>query len=444
MSTPGSSPAQQGPMRRIGGNLGYLLRGRGIAAVMLLATTALMARALGPVEFGLVVLIHTYVVLVRGLFNVKQFLAIIRYGVPALDTDDLPTLRRLVSICLRLDRFTCIAATVAAASLAPLIGPHIGLEGKQVLMLIAYSLVLLATANRTAIGILRLFDRYDVLGNKETIGPCIRLLGVAIAWWLDSPMEVFVAVFALGFLVEEVYLGWSGRREYRCQISKPGAEETPQTARMTEFPGLRQFLWITYWQSNVDLIPKHGSIMLAGFLLGPTDAGLLRLARQFSTMLSKPAGLVRQVVFPDLTRSWNQGSTDFKLIVYRTALLAAGLGALFVTAGYFFGELLLGVLIGPEFVAAAPVLTLLLLASTFDLTASSLRSAAYAIGHAGKVLRLYAMSAVVYLTLFIVFTLKLGLIGSGIAACCAAALPPLAMALLIRKHTRGDAKQETE
>ena len=103
-------------------------------------------------------------------------------------------------------------------------------------------------------------------------------------------------------------------------------------------------------------------------------------------------------------------------------------------AGYFLGDILLGTLVGEEFVAAAPVLTLLLLASTFDLTASSLRSAAYAIGHAGKVLRLYALSAAIYVTLFIVCTLEFGLIGSGLAACAAAAIPPLAMALLIGRN----------
>ena len=69
-------------------------------------------------------------------------------------------------------------------------------------------------------------------------------------------------------------------------------------------------------------------------LMGPAEAGLLRLARQFSTLLAKPAGLIRQVVFPDLTRSWNQGDSDFKLIVSRTAMLAGGLGLFFVLAGF--------------------------------------------------------------------------------------------------------------
>ena len=426
-------------MRRILGNFAYLLRGRGIAAVMLLAATALMARALGPAEFGMVVLIHTYAVLVRSFLNVKQFLAIVRWGVPALDAGDHATLRRLVNICWRIDWLSCIGATLVAFLLAPLLGPFMGMDQQQVIMLTVYSLVLLATGNRTAIGILRLYDRFDLLGWKETIGPAIRLVGVLIAWWLDAPMVVYVATFGFAFAVEEFYLGWFGRREYRRQMGSLPVADNADKARIKEFSGLRHFLWITYWQSNVDLVPKHGSILLAGVLMGPAEAGLLRLARQFSTLLSKPAGLIRQVVFPDLTRSWNQGNSDFKLIVTRTAMLAGGLGLFFVLAGHFFGEYLLGTLIGEDFVAAAPVLTLLLLASTVDLTAASLRSAVYAIGHAGKVLRVYALSAVLYIALFILCTMNMGLIGSGIAACAAAALPAIAMIDLLRKKRPGAA-----
>ena len=77
---------------------------------------------------------------------------------------------------------------------------------------------------------------------------------------------------------------------------------------MDEFVGLRHFLGVTYWQSNIDLIPKHISVIMAGYLLGAADAGLLRLARQFSSLLAKPAILIRQVIFLDLTRSWNQAA----------------------------------------------------------------------------------------------------------------------------------------
>lgn len=423
-------------MRRVFGNFGFLLRGRGIAAVMLLATTALMARALGPAEFGLAILMQTYVLLVRGLLNVKQFQGIIRYGVPAYDAGDIHTLRRLIGICRRMDRYTSVAATLVALLMTPLIGPALGMDQDHVTLLALYSLVLLASGNITDIGILRLFDQFNVLARTEIISPAIRFFGVAIAWWLESPFPVFIAILALSYVTGNLYLSWCGRHEYRQQIGPAPKGKNIADARIAEFSGLRHFLWITYWQSNLDLIPKRGSIILAGYLLGASDAGLLRLARQFSTLLAKPAVLIRQVVFPDLTRSWNQGSSDFKLVAYRIALLGGSVGMLFVLTGYFFGDALLGMLVGAEFVAAAPVLTLLLLAATFELTASSLRSASYAIGHASKVLRLSLLSMVIYVGLFIVLTSQMGLIGAGVAASVAAALPPLAMLIIIHQSTR--------
>jgi O-antigen/teichoic acid export membrane protein len=423
-------------MRRVLGNFGLLLRGRGVAAIMLLGATALMARGLGVVEFGLVVLMQTYVLLIRGLFNVKQFQAIIRYGVPAIDAQDTRTLRRLIRICRRVDYRTSITATILAMALAPLLGPVMGLDQDQVVMLTVYSLVLLTSANITDIGILRLLDQFDTLGKKEAVGPTIRFFGVAWAWWLDAALPAYVAILAIAYVSENFYLSWCGRREYRARIGAVPEGERISDATMAEFSGLRHFLWITYWQSNIDLIPKHISVLLAGWLLGPSDAGLLRLARQFSSALAKPAVLIRQVVFLDLSRSWNEGSADFKLVAYRTAVAGGGIGSLFVLAGYFFGESLLDTLVGAEFVAAAPLLTLLLLAATFELIASSLRSAAYAIGYASHVLRLSVVSAAIYLTLFVVLSSEMGLTGAGMAACVAAALPPIIMALLIRGSLR--------
>lgn len=422
-------------MRRILGNFGLLVRGRGIAAVMSFGATALMARSLGPAEFGMVVLIETYALLARGLFSFKQFQGIVRYGVPLHDAKNAHALQRLLSICRRIDLYACIISTAIAVTMAPVIGRLIGLEQDHVILLTAYSLVLLATGNNTDIGILRLFDQFDTLGRQMTIGPAITFIGVALAWWFDSPMSVFVAVMAFAYITENVYLSWRGRREFRRRFDNPLEGGMVRLSAMADFPGLRNFLWVTYWQSNVDLVPKRISLMFIGYLLGATEAGLFRLARQISSLLSKPATLIRQVIFPDLTRSWHQGSDDFKRIAYLTALIGAGAGLLLVLVGYFFGDFILATLFGKEFIGAAGLLTLMLLAGAFDLAASPLRSAAYAIGHAGKVLRLHILSAFIYLFLFIILTSQMGLMGAGWATCITAALPAIAMAILVRQST---------
>lgn len=439
MSQSDDSARAQSPMRRVLGNFGFLVRGRGVAALMSLGATTLMARALGPTEFGLVAMLQAYAMLVRGLLNFQPFEAVVRYGVLAHDAGDTRALRRLIKVCRRVDRYASLAATALALIVAPLIGPSIGMDGDHVILLTAYSLVLLTTGNGTANGILRLFDQFDALGRQMTIGPAIRLFGVAVAWWLDAPLPVFVAILAFAYATENLYLSWRGRHEYRQRIGRPPEGESVSDASLAEFFGLRHFLWVTYWQANIDLAYKYLSIMLAGYLLGPAEAGLLRLVREFSSVLSKPSTLIRQVVFPDLTRSWNQGSDAFNQIAYRTALLGGGFGLLFVVAGYFFGDVLLNALIGREFVAAAPVLTWMLLAATFDLTTASLRAAAYAAGHAGKVLLVNLITTAIYMALFVALTLWIGLIGAGVAACVAAALPPLFMVALIRRSKRNAA-----
>ena len=422
---------QLNPMRRVLANFWILIRGRGAAAIMAFGATALMARTLGPAEFGMVVLIHTYAMLIRALLDFDSVDAIVRYGVPAHDKSDSHTLGRLIRVCRRIDRKSSIVATLIALIVAPVAGPFMGMDSQHVMLLVAYSLVLLTTGIGTAAGILRLYDRFDILGRQMTIAPTIRFIGVVIAWWLSAPIQVFVAIWAAGYATEQLYILWHAKHKYNTHIKVALAGVSVKGAKLSDFDGLRHFLWVTYWQSNLDILPKHITTVLVGYLLGPAEAGLLRLARELSSMLSKPAILIRQVIFVDLTRNWNQGNQAFDVIAYRTALLGGALGLLFVVTSYFFGEHLLATLLGQQFVAAKSVLTLMLLAATLDLAASPLRSALYAMGYATKAMRLYVLSTTMYLGLFVVLTKSMGLIGAGLAASVAAALPLIGMLVLI-------------
>jgi len=425
------SSAALTPMRRVLGNLGFLLGGRGFAALMMLGATTLMARTLGAGEFGVLVLIQTYAFFLHGVLNFQLFEAIVRYGVPLHDSKDSRALQRLLHICWRLDLRASVIATLLALVLAPLVGSLLDMNSNHILLMAGYSLTLLATTgNSTATGVLRLFDRFDTLGRQMTIGPVIRFIGVVVAWWTDATMTVFVVIYALAAVAEGLYMNWRGWKEYQQQI---GFDYAADGASMDDFSGLRPFIWITYWQANIDLAYKSLSILLAGYLLGSVEAGLLSLARQFASFLYKPSVLIRQVVFLDQTRSWNQGTSDFKLLTYRTAFYAIGFGLVFVIAGYYFAEPLLVNLVGEEFGIAAPLLTLLLLAATFDLGAASLRSAAYVVGRAGRLLAINAATTVIYVLLFLGLIPVVGLAGAGLAACVAGFLPLLAMVFMINR-----------
>lgn len=403
---------------------------------MTFAATTLMARTLGPHDFGLVVLMHAYTLLIRGLLNFQPYEAMVRFGVPLLESGEAQRLVRLAAACRRVDRRSSLIATALGLVAAPFAAWLLELDRLQLLMLMAYSLTLLATGNGTATGVLRLYDRFDLIGKQMSVGPAIRIAGVGLAWFNHADLPAFVATWAIAYLAENAYINWRGWQEYRQRLGDSGALSGQSKAKLQEFEGLRGFLWVTYWQSSLDLVPKHLAMVLAGSLLGPAAAGLLRLAREYASLLIQPTVLIRQVVFLDLTRSWHQRSPEFGRITWQAALLAGGVGLGLSVLGWFAGPPLLAVLAGQQFAAAGPVLTLLLFAASLNLAESPLRAAAYAIGKAGATLRLHVAATVVYLGLFIALSHWIGLIGAGVAAVVAAAIPLGGMIVLIRSRLR--------
>lgn len=429
-------PAGHGAMRRILGNFGLLLRGRGIAAVFMLAATVLAARHLGPADFGLVVLVHAYALFVRGLLNFQPFESVVRFGVPLHENDDREGLRRLLWLSVKVDIACALGAVALALAAAPVAGWLLDWERPIVLAALAYGGVLATTANGTAKGLLRLFDRFDLLGRQLTIGPLVRLIGVGLAWALNAGVSGFVLAWACGYACENLYLVHAGWREYRAHIGGRLRPPQPAPPHHEAFPGLARFLWVTYWQSNLDLVGKHLPTLLAGALLGSTGAGLFRLAQQLASVLAKPAVLIRQVVFLDQTRLHHRGDRGFARVTRLTALLAGVAGGVFVLLSLLFGEALLRLTVGEEFAAAAGLLTVLLFASSLELTSAPLRSAAYALGRAGALLRLYLVTTALYLVLFFTLSHAFGLIGTGLAAAAAALAALAGQIWLLRRRER--------
>lgn len=425
-----------GVSRRVVKNFGVVLRGRGLAALLTLAATALMANTLPATEFGLVILLHTYVLAVRGILNFRTYEAVVRFGVPLHESHDAVALQRLLSRTTRIDLAAGVVATLAGVAASSAAGGFLHWDQQMTALAAWYSLVMLSSVINTPNGILRLYDRFDALSVFYTVGPAVRVFGVALAWIMDADMHTFVAIWAAAFVTENLWLFGRGHIEYRKHNGEwlwhagratPGGGHVSPDARR-EF---RHFIAVIYWQTNIDLLPKHLSVLLAGNLLGPASAGMFRLARDFSSILSKPAMMLREVMFPDLARMLHSGASGFSELGFRAVRLAAGAGLILVALSIPLAEPALG-LIGPEYTAAATLLSLMLLAATFELAGSPLRAAAYAMGRVAPVLRIHLLGLLIYLGMFYLLAPPMGLPGPGIAACTGALVTLLLMIRMIR------------
>lgn len=417
-------------------NFGKLLRGRSVAAVLELLTVVILARSLSPANFGNIVLVQTYVLVVRELFNFKVFEAIIRFGVPMIEANDENSFTQLLRLTLSIDVLSAATATTVAIVAAPLAARILGWDDNLASVAILYSSVLFIFGFGTAKGVLRLFDRYDILGIHLIVGPALRLIGTVLVILWDPTVFLFVVALTFATAASNVYLNVRGWSEMRRQVGSFTLKKFSLKGWRKEFPGLGNFVVVVYWQANVDMLPKQLSTLLAGMFLGSQGAGLLRLASEITKVLSKPGELLQQVLFPDLVRMWNRGAAIFGAMIQRAILICALYGLVFVAVSIFGGSLLLTSMLGKDYAQAAPLLSLLMLATTFELLATVLRSAGYAMGYAGKILRLHLISSVLYLLLFFVLTPYAGLIGPGLAACIASLVPLGGTWLLIRNQFR--------
>ena len=262
--------------------------------------------------------------------------------------------------------------SMAGASLAAI---FLQWDSETVNWAMAYSLVILATANGTPNGILRVYDRFDALGTQYAVAPFLRFVSVGMAWWVQAPMEVFIVAWGSAFALGHFYMSIRGFFELKKHVKTrlwSGFQWRDVTERESDF---WKFVGVVYWRTNIDLLPKHVSVLLAGGLLGPAAAGLFRLAREVSTILAQPALVLREVLFPDLTRSFHANDDGLHSIPFRTAIVAGLAGLLIVALSIVFGASILAV-VGPDYVEAAPLLSLLLLAASFDLASASLRALA--------------------------------------------------------------------
>jgi O-antigen/teichoic acid export membrane protein len=421
-------------LRRVLKNFGVVLRGRGIAAVFSVSATGLMANALPAVEFGLVILMHTYIMVVRGALNFRTFEAIVRYGIPLNDSGDSDGLRSLLRSTMVVDIASALLATLIGVSAASLAGQLLHWDNDMIAWAPFYSLAILATANNTPNGILRIYDRFDALSVQFTIGPALRFVMVLVAWMMEAPMWVFIVAWGSAFAAGHVYMMVRGTIELRAHMQTrlwQGFRWRELRERGGEF---WKFVGVVYWQTGIDLLPKHVSTLLAGSLMGPAAAGLFRLAREFSTVLTQPAAMLREVLFPDLTRSWHSSEGGFGSVPFKTALVAGAVGLLFALLSVFIGAPLLG-LVGDEYVEASSLLSLMLLAAAFDLSGASLRAAAYAIGRAASILRIHIIGIVTYVALFFLLTSLTGLIGPGLAAVASSLLVLVLTGTLIARES---------
>jgi len=363
--------------RRLFINAGKLLSANVIAAVLGLIATVLTARALGPESYGILALVLVYQLTIGKLVTFNAWEAVIKFGSEALHADDQPALRQLIKFGFTLDIASAIVGTALAMMLA---GPVVHLLGWDVSvrsLLVLYSVVILFSLSGTPIGILRLFDRFDLLSYTAIVSSIVRLMGIVWCLLTRQALFGFVLAYLVTTVIGQLYLVFASLWVLKTQnITRIIAQ--PWHGIRARFPGIVDYVWTTNVNSTIRTLSREGDEFVVAGLTTPATLGLFKLAKQFSRILPTLLDPLYHSIYPEFTRFAAAGNKcAFVALLKRATLLvsvlAAGGWLSFLLLGRWFVALTAGTDYSQTYVVAAVyMLALIILLGGFALAPAML------------------------------------------------------------------------
>lgn len=420
-------------LRRVVANAGLLLGGRTVNAVLGLAAVAIAARALGAAEMGVLVLIQAFAQFLGEVVKFQSWQTILHYGAKPLTEGRTADFQRVLRFSLWLDGVSTLIGIAVGV-----VGSYVfaralgwGLDDAPAAALYMGTVAFMVSA--TPLGLLRLFDRFDVLAWQAGLISLLRAIASVVAWAMGAGMEGFLLAWGLGTVGSWIYLAGAAFLEVR----KRGlTRDFPWRGPLTEgMPGAWRFAWNTNLASALDVAFTHVATLIVGALVGPAQAAFWRIGRQVADALAKPAKLLTPALYPELARlRAEERHHAMWRLARNVGLLAGGIGVVMLAISAFAGPTLLTLIMGEAFAPAAEVMTWQVGAAVIGIFALPLEPMLVSLGKPGLAVRVRLVVGVLFLAAVPFLVEAFGLIGAGAGLAAAAGALALGMLWFILKE----------
>lgn len=419
---------------RIFRNTAILLGGNVVASVLSAAALALIARSLQPNLFGAFAMIVAFVFVVDNALNFQSWQVVIKFGAERIAAHDNIGLGLLFRRTILLDVGCALAGAILAGVLALVLGRYLGWSADIAQLAACFGLVVVTRATGTATGVLRLWNRFDLLARQQALVGVLRIVAVAGAFAVSGSIGVFLLAWGVAEVVGNIFLIVSGARELNIQgITVPVRRE----GAVDEQPGFWSFVWTTNIHSSVKLAIKELDVVVLGALAGLGAAGMYKVIKQLGALFVKGSGPLYQAIYPELAAAVAAGDrARFVSSAVRPTYWAAGLALLVLVVYALIGPWMLGWVLGESYAGAFEPSLIYLLGSLIATATFALHPAALALNAPGGSLRVLMFSTVIYGLSFVLLANLRGVEGAAAAFVIFYAVWSVSMIRLVRARFR--------
>lgn len=353
-------------LRRLRQNIIVLASGSGATTLLGVATLALLARALEPASLGVLTLVQAYVVILNRFASFDTWQGVVRFGAKAQVAGDTRQLVTVVTCAVILDAASAGVAGIAALSVLLLMGDLLDIPEAYLHAALFYSVSLFFQLAGAPIGITRLFNRFGWLTAMAVGESAARFLAAAILLVIGTGVSTYIYTFGVILIAANLVRISASlyllRRE-TGPLKLPTPHELKNAAR--GFARFSAGSWIT---GTLNVSRQNGTIFVVAALLGTGGAGYYAFAQRLVQPIREAAEMLRQALFPDLSRL--VATEDLRTVFYlvRRVVLYTVPAALVVIAAFvIWGDVAIKVIGGGGYESAYWILVALTTASALYL-----------------------------------------------------------------------------
>nr|TFG53880.1 MAG: hypothetical protein E4H34_03195 [Hyphomicrobiales bacterium] len=425
--------SKKGLFHRVAKNSGMIFLSKGVGTFSSVAYLVLAARGLGAADLGIVILAHAFMVLITQIMAFKSSEVLIKYGAGYVGEKNFDKFQRLVKLTLALDLAGGLLGALFGMALMQFIGTRIGMPEEALTLASLYCVVIVLNVTATPVGILRLFNRFDLIALQIQVDPIARLIGTATAFALGAPWQFYLLVWFLARVAHSTSLMLVAWRELRRQdLLRIFDGDFKNLA--SPHPGIWWFAWSSNLHGTVSLVGTQVPTLVVASVLGPAGAALFKVAQEIVGVVGNASQFFNSALYPELVKLKGLSATrDMERIINRVGGGGLLVGLAFIALMAIGGKIILSQLFGADFVAAFAVLLLLCVAATIELATFSYESALYVVGRPQYAFYLKLLGSIVQITALFVLLNLIGLNGAGYAAIIANALAATLLVIVTKR-----------
>ena len=395
-------------------------------------TSILIARHLGPHEFGSYSLVIWLVAIGVAVTNSGTAGAAIRFIAELRGGGNAHLIQPLLDYLRRAQRLFLLVVAVIMAAVVLLGGDRLTprIDPLPLVLLLAVSIALRATYMFT-IGVAKGFESFRTTAAIALVATPLNLAMVAIAWWFDAPMEAFLAIFVLSGMV----FYWSSTRRV-AKLVPPSTADAQLPADL--LARVRRHMFISAFMVTVTFVTASDvEVLFLNLLDTAKAAGHFKVAHLLASGASiLVPGVFSALLLPMMAGALAQGeAVAGRRFVASTNYLAL-LAAPVIAFGVVFAGPVIVTLYGAAYAESATAFAALLFAYAITAISSAGSSLLISADRQHTVLMLVAVAGTLKIVLDIVLIQRFGFIGAVIAASSALVLNSVLMMVLAMRAIR--------